>query len=132
MQATYSDIAENYESDKEYPPGTVVKIGGEKEITATEHAVDDAFGVISSEPAYTLNSGKEGLYLPVVMVGRIPVRIVGPVTKGDRLVSSDIPGVARMIGYTEMECSTPVFGRALETCEDEHERTIEAAFVTVR
>ncbi len=132
-QATYSDIAERYEADKDYIPGTVVKLGGEKEITATDRAVDeDVFGVISTQPAYVLNSGKEGLYLPVVMVGRIPVRVVGPVKKGDRLVSSNTPGVARVVKESERSCHTPIFGRSLEECDAEHERLVEVAFVTIR
>lgn len=132
-QATYSDLAENYESDKQYPPGTVVKIGGDKEITATTRSVDpDVFGVVSSEPAYVLNSGKEGLYLPVVMVGRVPVRVTGAVNKGDRLVASNIPGVARAILDSEKGCNVPSFGRALESREQDHEHLIEVAFVTIR
>lgn len=131
-EATYSDIAENYESDKDYVPGTVVKIGGDKEITATDKSVDDVFGVVSSNPAYVLNSGQEGLYLPVVMVGRIPVRVVGPVEKGDRLVSSNTPGVARVVKDSERSCHTPIFGRSLETSAANGERLVEVAFVTIR
>lgn len=132
-QATYSDIAERYLADKEYPPGTVVKIGGEKEITATDRSVDsDVFGVVSSEPAYVLNSGKEGLYLPVVLVGRVPVRVVGPISKGDRLVSSHVPGVARQVSPTEKGCTVPIFGRSLEEDLRAEEKLVEVAFVTVR
>ncbi len=131
-QATYSDIAERYEADKDYAPGTVVKIAGDKEITATDVSVDDVFGVISTTPAYILNSGQEGLYLPVVMVGRIPVRVKGPIAKGDRLVSSNTPGVARAVKDSELSCHTPIFGRALENSADEEERLVEVAFITIR
>ena len=132
-QATYSDIAECYEADKDYKPGTVVKIGGEKEITATNRSCDeDVFGVISTQPAYTLNSNKEGLYLPVVMVGRVPTRVIGAVKKGDRLVASNVPGVARVVKDSERSCHTPIFGRSLEDCDQEGERLVEVAFVTIR
>lgn len=132
-QATYSDLAENYLADKKYEPGTVVKIGGENEITATDRAVDpDVFGVISSNPAYVLNSGKEGLYLPVVLTGRVPVRVVGSVYKGCRLVSSNVPGVARRMYNSELSCKTPFFGRSLVDDDREEERLVEVAFVTVR
>jgi Peptidase_G2, IMC autoproteolytic cleavage domain len=131
-QATYADIAERYESDKDYAPGTVVKIGGDKEITATDVSVDDVFGVISTNPAYVLNSGQEGLYLPVVVVGRIPVRVTGPIAKGDRLVSSNTPGVARAVRGSELSCHTPIFGRALEDSVDKGERLVEVAFITIR
>lgn len=132
-QATYSDIAERYEADKDYVPGTVVKLGGDKEITATDRSMDeDVFGVISTQPAYVLNSGKEGLYLPMVMVGRVPTRVIGPVKKGDRLVASNVPGVARVVLQSERSCHTPIFGRSLETSNDEGERLVEVAFVTIR
>lgn len=131
-QATYSDVAEFYEADKDYAAGTVVKIGGDKEITASAVSVDDVFGVISTAPAYILNSGKEGLYLPVVMMGRIPVRVKGPIAKGERLVSSNTPGVARAVKKSELSCHTPIFGRSLENSDDEGERLVEVAFVSIR
>ena len=132
-QATYSDIAERYEADKDYAAGTVVKIGGEKEITATSQCCDeDVFGVISSQPAYVLNSGAEGLYLPVVLVGRVPVRVVGAVKKGDRMVASNVPGVARAVKDSEKGCKVPTFGRALVDDDGEGERLIEVAFVTIK
>ena len=70
--AQYADMAEIYSSDVEYEPGTVVKIGGEKEITQTlEHADVESFGVISSNPAYLMNSEANGQ--PVALAGRVPV-----------------------------------------------------------
>ena len=131
-ESTYADIAERYESDKDYAPGTVVKIGGDKEITASNKSVDDVFGVISTEPSSVLNSGKEGLYLPVVMIGRVPVRVKGAIAKGDRLVSSNTPGVARAVKDSELSCHTPIFGRSLEDSDDEGERLVEIAFITIR
>lgn len=121
-QSTYADLSEYYESDKNYVPGTVVALGGEKEIAETTFVQDlEVFGIISSNPAFVLNFKKEGLYLPVALVGRVPCRVVGPVHKGQRLVSSNTPGVAR-----GMDCiSEGVFARSLETCTKEEERLIE-------
>jgi len=129
-ESTYADIAEQYESDKDYAPGTVVKIGGDKEITSTEQSDDDVFGVISSNPAYVLNSGKEGLYLPVAMIGRVPVRVNGPIGKGDRLILSQWSGVARRAQDSELSLRT--FGRSLEDSDDAGERLVEIAFITIR
>jgi hypothetical protein len=85
-QAQYADLAEKYESDAEYEPGTVVVFGGDKEITACSsqgsHAV---VGVISPDPAYMMNSEAEGQY--VALTGRVPCKVTGPVAKGDLLVS---------------------------------------------
>lgn len=132
-QATYSDIAECYEADKDYKPGTVVKIGGDKEITASDRAVDeDVFGVVSTQPAYVLNACREGDWLPVVLVGRVPVRVVGPVKKGERLVTSNIAGVARAVKDSEKGCKVPTFGRVLKDDGKDEERLVEVAFVTLR
>ncbi len=120
-QATYADIAEYYESDENYAPGTVVALGGDKEITETEFCCDtEVFGIISSNPAFVLNFKKKGLYLPVALVGRVPCRVVGRVCKGQRLVASEIPGVAR----ADM-VSDAVIARSLENSDEEEERLVE-------
>ena len=68
-QAQYADLAEKYESDSEYEPGTVVVFGGEKEVTACDmqgsHAV---VGVISTDPAYMMNAEAEGQYLSLIHI----------------------------------------------------------------
>lgn len=132
LQAFYADLAEYYEADEEYEPGTVVKLGGEKEITKTMIGGDiDVFGVVSTQPAMVMNqegAEKEGIWLPVALVGRVPVKVTGAVKKGDRLIaglngtgmaSHHVPG-----GLT--------FGRSLVDDEDTGPRMIEAAIVTVR
>ena len=122
--AQYADLAEIYSSDSEYEAGTVVKLGGEAEVTQTEsHADVDVFGVVSSNPAYLMNSEAEGV--PVALAGRVPVKVVGKVAKGERLVSSDVPGVAWALGSDEYDCRA-VIGRALEAKEDGDVGVIEA------
>ena len=92
--AQYADLAEKYESDMELEAGTVVCFGGDKEITACEHANDHRVaGVISTDPAYMMNAGGEGQY--VALTGRVPCKVVGPVEKGDLLVSSEVKGHAK-------------------------------------
>ena len=94
LTAKYADIAERYESDKEYEPGTIVTVGGDKEITTCREG-DPIFSVVSTQPAFVLNGeGNEGIWLPVVAVGRVPVKIIGPVKKGQRILASYIEGVA--------------------------------------
>lgn len=122
--AQYADMAEIYSSDVEYEPGTVVKIGGEKEITQTlEHADVESFGVISSNPAYLMNSEANGQ--PVALAGRVPVKVVGKIAKGERLVSSDVPGVAWGVADEEVDIKA-IIGRSLEDKEDGDEGVIEA------
>jgi hypothetical protein len=88
--AQYADLAEKYYSDQVYTPGTIMKIGGINEITrCDEENSYDVFGVISENPAYLMNDTKQDeLWLPVVLVGRSIVNVIGPVSKGERLISA--------------------------------------------
>lgn len=96
-QAKYADLAEKYVPDTEYEPGTVVVFGGEKEITVSNEFADPRVaGVISTEPAYLMNAAINGL--PLALRGRVPVKVTGPVNKGDLLVTSTTPGYARSVG----------------------------------
>ena len=95
--AKYADLAEKYVADTAYRPGTVVVFGGDQEITITNVDHDTRVaGVISTNPAYLMNSESPGL--PVALTGRVPCYVLGPVDKGDILVTSQFAGVAqRMI-----------------------------------
>ncbi len=110
--AEYADLAEMYASDKEYEPGTVVMLGGSAEITecANENCTE-VFGVVSTEPAYLMNSALEGTGSAVALSGRVPCKVIGPVTKGQRLVVSSTPGVAKASDTSDWKC---IIGRALE------------------
>jgi hypothetical protein len=85
--ARYADLAENYLADKIYSIGTVMAVGGTAEVTACQPG-DRAIGVVSDKPAYLMNEGLEG-GTAIALKGRVPVRIVGTVNKGDRLVAAD-------------------------------------------
>ena len=92
--AQYADLAEKYAADGDIEPGTVVCFGGEAEVTACDkdshHAVA---GVVSTDPAYMMNSGADGVY--VALCGRVPCKVIGPVNKGDLMVSSGTLGHAK-------------------------------------
>ena len=92
--ARYADLAEKYKADDIYEPGTVVCFGGEHEVTACEKdACHSVAGVISTDPAYMMNSEADGQY--VALCGRVPCKVVGTVNKGDLLVSSEVKGHAK-------------------------------------
>jgi len=92
--ARYADLAEKYETDEILEAGTVVCFGGDKEVTACEHEAHHAVaGVISTDPAYMMNSDAQGQY--VALTGRVPCKVVGPVAKGDLLVTSEVKGHAK-------------------------------------
>ena len=115
--AQYSDVAERFASDSAYTPGTVVALGGAEEITqVNEEGSDEVFGVISSldQAAFKMNggAGNDDTHPYIAMTGRVDVKVIGTVNKGDRLISASVPGYAK--AATKAECTAfNVIGRAL-------------------
>jgi hypothetical protein len=102
-----ADLAENYLADAVYNPGTVVEFGGEAEITVamTEGSTRVA-GVITSDPGHVMNGGLKGSTVAsVALVGRVPVNVIGPIYKGDMIISAGY-GFARA-------CNSPVLGSVI-------------------
>lgn len=127
VSAQYADLAERFEADAEYVPGTVVELGGVKEITAAgQDLSENVFGVISTAAAFLMNgsAGSNKTHPPVAVNGRVPVRVVGKVKKGDRLVSAG-NGLARAATRSEITAFN-VLGRALQDKTTLDEGTIEA------
>jgi hypothetical protein len=115
LQATYADLAERFAADAVYDAGTVVQLGGKDEITAVQYELsEDVFGVISDTAAYLMNAGagNDTTHPPVAVSGRVQVKVIGIVRKGDRLVSAG-NGIARAAGAGEATHFN-VIGRALE------------------
>lgn len=130
--ALYADVAERFEADEILKPGTVVELGGVKEITrARDDLTERVFGVISTRPAYTMNggAGDDDTHPAVAMTGRVPVCVVGVVRKGDRLVSAG-NGLARAAAPGEATAFN-VIGRALVDKLEPESGTIEA-IVTIK
>ncbi len=126
--AQYSDVAERYAADNFMEKGTVVMIGGTEEITkATGEKTNNVFGVISSKPAFMMNAGagNDDSHPYVAMVGRVPVKVTGLAKKGQQLVLSSTPGVARALREDETASCNEVIGRVLQTKIDPTEATIE-------
>lgn len=97
LTATYADLAERFEADAYYDAGTVVELGGEKEITSVQYELsDDVFGVVSDTAAYLMNgaAGTDETHPPIAVSGRVNVKVTGTVKKGQRLVSAG-NGIAR-------------------------------------
>ena len=125
--AVYADLAENYESDQEYVPGTVVIFGGDKEITVTTYTADERVaGVISTNPAHLMNAAMPGL--AVALRGRVPVKVIGSVTKGDSLVTSSVAGYAQSVGR-DRSYGQAVFAKALEDNNNPGEKIIQAVIL---
>lgn len=115
--AQYSDVAERFASDELLTPGTVVALGGAEEICkVNEEASDEVFGVVSSldQAAFKMNggAGNDETHPYVAMTGRVDVKVIGTINKGDRLISASVPGYAK--AATKAECTAfNVIGRAL-------------------
>lgn len=130
--AQYADVAERFAADKVYEAGTVVELGGSAEITKVDAELSNkVFGVISTRAAYLMNAGAgdDQTHPPVAMTGRVPVRVIGKIRKGDRLVSAG-NGIARSAIESEVTAFNSI-GRALADKNDDAEGTVEA-IVTIK
>ena len=129
--AEYSDVAERFASDSAYAPGTVVALGGAEEITqVNEEGSDEVFGVISSlsQAAFKMNggAGNDATHPYIAMTGRVNVKVIGSVSKGDRLISASVPGYAK--AAIKSECTAfNVIGRALTSKTEAGQGTVLAA-----
>jgi hypothetical protein len=125
LQATYADLAEYYEGDREYEVGTVLVFGGDKEVTTTD-AINDTrvAGVVSNTAAYSMNSECAGEKNLIALQGRVPVKVVGRVKKGDMLTTAATPGYA-------VKALNPtlgsIIGKALEDKDTGEAGVIEVA-----
>ena len=113
--AKYADLAEKYTTDESYLPGTIMEIGGNAETTAWVGSPYIA-GVISTDPAYLMNSELDGQ--AIALVGRVPIRVIGSVTKG-QAIKADSNGVGSTDGVG------PIVGIALETNSNLDEKSVE-------
>jgi hypothetical protein len=115
--ARYADLAEKYLSDKPYQIGTVVSVGGSKEITESKLG-DRAIGIVSENPAFMMNKDLEGgIY--IALKGRVPCRVKGAIKKGQRLMAYD-NGCAIVAEYYH-----DTFAIAMENNDDMEEKIIE-------
>lgn len=127
VQSWYADLAERFEADDVYGPGTVLSIGGSAEVTLEDQELsEDVFGVVSTNAGYLMNAGMgpDATHPQVAVNGRVPVKVIGRVKKGDRLVSAG-GGKARAGAKSEL---TPhnVIGRSLQNKDTDGEGTVLA------
>lgn len=126
--AQYADLAERFAADAAYPPGTLVRIGGSAEVTVeNEEASTEVLGVVSSQPAHLMNAeaGSNDTHPPIAMVGRVPVRCIGEIRKGDRLISAG-NGCAKTAGSAVVLGAGHIIGRALADKLTNDEGLVEA------
>jgi len=114
--ALYADLAEKYTTDAEYSPGTVVSVGGDAEMTQATSEDDYIAGVISTQPAFLMNNAIDGQ--DIALVGRVPVRVVGSVSKGQ-------PVFVANNGCASANGQGKIVGIAIETNSDLGEKNVE-------
>jgi hypothetical protein len=117
--AQYADLAEKYLADQNYEVGTVVAIGGEKEVTAARYG-DRAIGVVSANPGFMMNKDLEGGTY-IALKGRVPVKVTGSIQKGQKLVAADDGTAVAAVPH-----ANDVFAIALESNNNVEVKTIEA------
>ena len=111
LRATYADLAECYKADAYYEAGTVLEFGGMNEVTLASDSTNRVAGVVSTNPAYVMNSLCEGEYIvQLALQGRAPCKVRGNVRKGDMMVSGG-DGFARPSASPLMGT---VIGKSLE------------------
>lgn len=116
-----ADLAEKYLADNAYEVGTVVMVGGSEEVTAAQSNFQ-AVGVVSADPLIIMNAGLKGGAI-IALKGRVPVKVIGIVNKGDRLIAADT-GVARSL--TSQDDSSLVFAIALADNDSNEVKLVEA------
>jgi hypothetical protein len=125
--AVYADLAEIYVSNQPYPPGTVVVFGGEQEVSTTASSHDTRVaGVISTKPAYLMNDMPIEGGVAVALTGRVPCWVLGPVNKGDRLVTSQTSGIAQKLN-DQLYQPGCIIGKSLEQLTTSDIKLIEIA-----
>ena len=124
--ALYADLAEVYKADAQYPPGTVLVFGGTQEVTLSTVSHDNRIaGVVSTHPAHVMNSGLQSEFtVEVGLIGRVPCRVIGPITAGDCVVSSKRAGVAERLDMSQYQPGV-VIGKAVESYNGADVGTIE-------
>jgi hypothetical protein len=109
--AAYADLAEKYLADSQYEHGTVLEFGGENEVTVASIATQRVAGIVSQNPAHLMNADCQGEFVvPLALQGRVPCKVLGPVAKGDMMVSAG-NGFARSEKSPKIGA---VIGKALE------------------
>lgn len=126
--AKWSDLAEYYLGDGHYEPGTLVKFGGENEVTIANSTDGEVNAVVTSKPAFLMNSALKDnpLGCAIALAGRVPVKIKGKVKKFDQIVLSDQDGIGAAISKEELKRKhVDVIGRALESNDNEDVKLVE-------
>ena len=129
LNATYADLAEKYTADSDYEPGTVVVFGGDAELSVTgQHASHTVAGIITTNPAQVYNAecsaGEGEFVVELALIGRVPCKVIGPITQGDLIVTSDQAGYG-CAGDPENIKPGTIIGKAISSFNDGLDGVVE-------
>jgi hypothetical protein len=117
--ARFADLAEKYTVEEQHPVGTVMHVCEHPDHEIEPCQLDSyPVGVTSAEPAYLMNSELTNGQA-IALEGRVPVRILGAVKKGQK-VFVDANGCA-----STKYNGNPLVGIALESNSDDSEKLVE-------
>jgi hypothetical protein len=113
--AQYADVAENFKVNEQADAGTVMVFNKDGLLVICNSYADSMLvGVISTDPAYLLNSDQPDGQ-PIALAGQVPCKVVGPVKVGDLLTTSNTPGYATVLELNDWKPGITV-GKAMENC----------------
>lgn len=129
LNATYADLAEKYTADKDYEPGTVVVFNGEAELSTTgQHGSHCVAGIITTNPAQVYNAectaGEDEFVVELALIGRVPCKVIGPISKGDIIVTSDQAGFGCAADPETVKPGT-IIGKSLGSFNDGLDGVVE-------
>ena len=128
LTATYADLAEYYKGEEAYQPGTVVCFGGREEVhISVEKCSKRVAGVVSTNPAYLMNSTCSGIPVAVALQGRVPCKVTGKCEKGDVMVSAGDGTATAWYNVATIMQPGVVIGKSIEDKNDAEESVIEVA-----
>lgn len=127
--ARYADLAEKYVADSFYEPGQVLVFGGDSEVTlATTEYDSRVAGIVTTAPAFVMNELlDEPNTVTIALTGRVPCQVLGPVKKGDILVTSNMPGVAKVMDPNRAYVPGTVIGKSLQAYPKHEVQILEVA-----
>ena len=128
LTATYADLAEYYKGEEAYEPGTVVCFGGREEVhISSEKCSRRVAGIVSTNPAYLMNSTCSGIPVAVALQGRVPCKVTGTCQKGDIMVSDGLGGATAWYHVATIMHPGMTIGKAIEDKDDREMTVIEVA-----
>ena len=126
-QSAPRDVAENFVAGEPLECGDVVALDADIDQVLLSRSANDSsvIGIVSTKPGFLLHSrpeaSEEHKHVPIALCGRVPCKVCdenGPISRGDLLVSSSMPGHAMKansikVGGKQYYALENVVGKAL-------------------